>query len=224
MDRDWWQARGRYLAGLVLLAFFGLQAFVRGVRVPLLGWIDLAIHEAGHLFAIVLPDLLTAAAGSGFQVFVPLFLAGVFWFKERDALGTAVGLGWAGTSLQDASVYVADAPFQRLQLIGGEHDWAFVLGRLGRLDLADDLARAVWVGGLLVWLLAVGLCLAGPRVRSPGAHTNLPSAAAHRPRPDAGGTPRGAGRPDDPADADGGVAGVVDPRGSGDAPRARVVW
>ena len=113
--------RGRFVAGLGLLCLLGFQAFVRGVRVPLLGWIDLAIHEAGHLFFMPLPDLGTAAMGSGFQVFVPLFLAAAFWWREHDPLGTAVCLGWAGTSMQDASVYIADAPTQSLQLIGGLH-------------------------------------------------------------------------------------------------------
>ncbi len=28
----------------------------------------------------------------------------------------------------DVSIYIADAPFQRLPLIGGSHDWAYLLG------------------------------------------------------------------------------------------------
>jgi hypothetical protein len=49
-------------------------------------------------------------------------------------------------------VYVADAPFQRLELIGGEHDWAFVLGRLEALDTSNELAATVLV---LAWLLVL---------------------------------------------------------------------
>ena len=179
MDPDRWRFRGRYLAGLPVLALMGLNAFVRGVRVPLLGWIDLAIHEAGHVLAFPLPDIGMAAMGSGLQVAMPLLFAAVFWFRERDALGTALTLGWAGTSFQDASVYIADAPFQRLALIGGEHDWAWVLGPRGldRLEPGRRAGRLVWVGGLVLWTVGLLLCLAGP-APCPGA-----GGGASRPRP-----------------------------------------
>ena len=166
MDPDRWRFRGRYVAGLVPLALMGFNAFVRGVRVPLLGWIDLAIHEAGHVLAFPLPDIGMAAMGSGLQVMMPLLFVGAFWLREHDPLGTAVTLGWAGTSFQDASVYIADAPYQRLPLIGGEHDWAWILGPRGidQLAWADDLARLAWLTGLALWLAGVAMCLAGPRL------------------------------------------------------------
>jgi len=70
-------------------------------------------------------------------------------------------LAWAGTSAWDASVYIADAPYERLQLIGGDHDWAFLLGptEFNNYGIADDLAAFVeftgaiaLIAGLLVWL------------------------------------------------------------------------
>jgi hypothetical protein len=166
VDLEAWRRRGRYVAGLVLLGVLGFFPFVRGVRVPLLGWIDLAIHEAGHVFAMPFPDIVTAAMGSGFQILVPLLLAVAFWVKERDPLGTAVTLGWAGAAMQDASVYIADAPYQRLPLIGGHHDWAWVLGPRGidRLDLADEVSRVVLIAGMITWAAGVVWCLAGPRL------------------------------------------------------------
>lgn len=152
--RPWWQ----HALGGVVLALFGWWAFVRGTRVPLLGWIDLAIHEFGHLWTMVFPDIVSAAMGSGTQVLVPLLLAGVFLLRERDVLGGALCLGWAATSLQDASVYIGDAPYQRLPLIGGYHDWDRVLGfHLDALDAADELARVVWTCGLLLLLAAAAL-------------------------------------------------------------------
>lgn len=250
MDPDRWRFRGRYVAGLAVLALFGVNAFVRGVRVPLLGWIDLAIHEAGHVLAFPLPDLGMAVMGSGLQVAVPLLLAAVFWLREHEPLGASLCLGWAGTSFQDASVYIADAPYQRLPLIGGEHDWAWVLGPRGidQLAWADELARTAWLVGLALWVLGVALCLAGPRVaraiaaghRHPNPwrlwsvgdavpsprvdHPDLPAAApagrAALPRAVAG----GALGPDDAAHPGPGPAGIVDPGGADDPPRPRVVW
>lgn len=93
-----------------------------------------------------------------------MLFAGVFWFRERDTLGTSLTLGWAATSMQDASVYIADAPYERLPLIGGHHDWAWVLGPRGidQLGWAAPLARAAWVTGLLTLLAAFLLCALGP--------------------------------------------------------------
>lgn len=250
VDTDAWRRRGRYVAGLPVLALMGVNAFVRGVRVPLLGWIDLAIHEAGHVLAFPLPDLGMAAMGSGLQVLVPLLFAAVFWLRERDVLGTALCLGWAGTSLQDASLYIADAPFQRLPLIGGEHDWAWVLGPRGidQLAWADELARVAWLAGLASWVAGAALCVAGPRLaralaaghrhRAPWAlwsvaddvpsrrvtNPDLPPAAPVGRAAVAVPTADGAAGPVDPADARPGAAGGVDTRRSGDAPRAHLRW
>lgn len=148
-----------YWAALPLLAVFGWFAFIQGTRVPLLGWLDLAVHEFGHVWTVWLPRVGNLAMGSGTQVGVPLLIAGGMWFASRDPLGAGIALGWAGTSAQDASLYIADAPFQRLQLIGGVHDWGTLLGpqHLDALWAADDLARLVWGFGLLCWVAGVAL-------------------------------------------------------------------
>jgi hypothetical protein len=155
-------ARWRFVAGCVLLAVLGFFPFVRGTRVPLLGWIDLALHEFGHLATGMLPDVVTAMMGNGAQTAVPLALAAVFCLRERDWLATMVCLGWAAATLQDASLYIGDAPYQRLELIGGYHDWAFALGTLGWLDAADALARLIWAAGFMLWLMAMTGMAAGP--------------------------------------------------------------
>jgi hypothetical protein len=144
--------------GVVLL--FGFFAFVQERRVPLLGWFDLGIHELGHFvcYPLPVPEIVTAGAGSTLQVAVPLGL-GIVFLVRRSFLEAAVCWGWAATSAQDASVYVADAPYERLQLIGGTHDWAFVLGpeHLYRLDRAGAYADIVRRGGSLLLITAVAL-------------------------------------------------------------------
>jgi hypothetical protein len=141
------------VGALVALGLLGM----RGRRVPLLGLADLGFHELGHLVCYVLPvgDLVTAAAGSFAQVAVPVGLAAYFHLVRRDRVGTAVCMAWAATAALDVSRYIADAPFERLPLIGGDHDWAFFFSAEGidSMGSAAGVARAV---AALGWVLYVG--------------------------------------------------------------------
>ena len=160
MSTTQWKA-GAALAWCLLL---GWIAFVRSSQVPLLALVDLGFHELGHLLTYPLPwDGVTAAMGTVFQIGVPAGLAAYFGWYRHDVIGASVCLAWAGTAARDASVYIADAPFERLQLIGGDHDWAFLLHGSDHLDWAAPLATAVRSGGLL--LVVAGALLAAWALR-----------------------------------------------------------
>jgi hypothetical protein len=148
-------------AALPVAALLAWYAFVQQERVPLLGWADLGFHELGHLLTYPFPPLVTASMGSITQVMVPVGLAAYFLAWRRDLVAAGLMLAWAGTSAQDASVYVADAPYERLPLIGGEHDWAYVLGpeQFDVLEHAGTIARAAFASGVLLWLAGLALLL-----------------------------------------------------------------
>lgn len=146
------------VAGCLVLGWF---AFVRGDPVPVLHLVDLGVHELGHLLTSVLPDLITAVAGSAFQILVPVGLAVGFWLGVRERMAAGICLAWAGSSAQQVAVYVADAPYQLLPLLGGEHDWAFILGRLGILDRAEAVATVVRGLGVVLLLSGMAACLWG---------------------------------------------------------------
>jgi hypothetical protein len=147
----------RHAAGLAVCLLIGWVALVRAHPVPVLALVNLGFHELGHLVTYPFPDLFTALMGSVAQVAVPAGLAGYFGWARRDLLGIGLCLAWAGAAAQEVGVYVADAPYQRLQLIGGEHDWAFILGRLDALDAADEI-------GAVLLAAAWALVLAGSAV------------------------------------------------------------
>jgi hypothetical protein len=161
VDRTTWSNTWRFVAGLAGCLVLGWFAFVRAEPVPILRLVDLGIHELGHLLTYVFPEIITAVAGSAFQVLVPVGLAVGFWFGLRDRMAAGLCLAWAGSSAQQVAVHVADAPYQRLPLIGGEHDWAFILGRLGMLDGAEGVATAVRGLGLVLLLAGMAACLWG---------------------------------------------------------------
>lgn len=150
-------------AAVALMA--GVWSLGTGSNVPLLVFADLGFHELGHLLGYITrpPEWIIAIAGTGLQIAVPLGAALALGLWRRDPFGATICLAWAATSLRGSAVYVADAPYERLPLIGGQHDWAYLLGEHWQaLDRADDIAGwmtgAGWVllfGGAVLTALAV---------------------------------------------------------------------
>lgn len=158
-ERPWWHWAVA-AAACALVAWF---PFVRHQRVPLLGNADLGFHELGHLVMYVVPvsQFLTAIMGSVFQVAVPAGLAAYFAIARHDALATAVCSAWTAANLHDVSIYIADAPYERLPLIGGTHDWAYLLGpeQLDHLAAAHNVAAVVNGTGVVIALAAIATCV-----------------------------------------------------------------
>jgi hypothetical protein len=157
-----WRSRGRYLGGAAASATIGWLAFGAGRPVPILDQFDLGVHEVGHLLTGFLPDLVMFLAGSAAQVAVPLALGAYFLWGRKEWASAGFCTAWAATSARDVGVYIADAPRQALPLIGGgTHDWAWLLGRPGFncLDQAGAIARGVEIGGLVLAVVGVALCL-----------------------------------------------------------------
>ena len=153
-----WRTWGRYVATFVVIGLVLWFPFGRGARVPLLWAADLGFHELGHLLTMPFGQTVHFVAGSAAQVLVPLGLATYFWVRQRHHAATGLMLAWAAAAAYDASVYIADAPYQRLPLIGGHHDWAFLLGRWNALDRAEAVAGTVRLLGLLTGILGAVVC------------------------------------------------------------------
>jgi hypothetical protein len=158
-----WRRDAGGLAGIALLGWLGM----RGHRVPLLGGVDLGFHELGHMVCYILdaflpwPEVVTAAAGSGFQIGVPLGLAVYFLVFRYDRTGGALCLAWAATDALDVARYMADAPFQAMPLIGGQHDWAYILGpeQLDRLGQAGHDAARLTGFAWVLFAASIGVAL-----------------------------------------------------------------
>ena len=159
-DRPW-----QYVAAIAFTAICAWFVFRVGTRPPGLTYMDIAIHEVGHLLFRPFGELTMLVMGSGTQVLFPLSLAVVVLVVRHDLAGGAVLLAWTGEALGDAAIYIADAPHGELALLGGagEGDWTRILGpeHLARMHLADEYARTARTLGAILMLGAVSLCLYG---------------------------------------------------------------
>jgi hypothetical protein len=118
--------------------------------------LDLAIHESGHLFFAPLGEFVGFLGGTLMQLLVPALFLAYFW-RQRDHHAASVGLWWIAQNLWNISVYIRDARTQELPLVGGgEHDWAYLLGELDLLAQDQAIGRSVYLGGIVLYLVAIG--------------------------------------------------------------------
>jgi hypothetical protein len=118
-----------------------------------LDWVNLFIHEAGHLIFMPFGQWMHMIGGSVFQVLVPLALAAVS-FRQKPS-HAALPLFWTGESMVNVSVYIADAPYKQLRLIakGLIHDWNWLLS--DNLEAAGPLSTVVFGLGVLLCAAAI---------------------------------------------------------------------
>jgi hypothetical protein len=131
------------LALLAPLAWWTLRLAAEPGNGCSLDLVNLAFHEAGHLFLIPFGSTLHYLGGTLGQLAVPVLLAGTFLVVEPTRpLGAAACAWWAGENLVNISTYMADARDLALPLVGGgDHDWNELFYRFGLLG--EESVRAV---------------------------------------------------------------------------------
>ncbi len=120
----------------------------------------LPIHEAGHFLFRLFGKTLYILGGSFWQVMFP-----VIWFaialKQRSQTAPFAGF-WIGENLMDVSLYIRDAQFMALPLLGGEsigHDWKNLLMQWDAVDAAGTIADITYYSGFIIGLgsIAAGI-------------------------------------------------------------------
>ncbi|MBI4810734.1 MAG: hypothetical protein HY800_04705 [Ignavibacteriales bacterium] len=91
--------------------------------------------------------------GSLFQCLVPLAL--VIVAARQNITNAAFAGFWLGESMINVSVYIKDAPYRKLHLIGKGliHDWSWLLA--GNLETAEPLGDGVFIAGLFICIASV---------------------------------------------------------------------
>ena len=146
--------RSRLLLTL-FLAIYGAACLAHPGSDGLLDGVDLAIHETGHLVFGPFGEFVGFAGGTLAQLIMPAVFAVYFW-RQGDRHAATVPVWWLAQNLWNISVYAADARAQLLPLVGGgEHDWAYMLGRLGWLSLDTRISRVIWLTGVAVYVASI---------------------------------------------------------------------
>jgi hypothetical protein len=151
----------------LLVAVWGWFALVKNDQTPIFVYLNIAVHETGHMLFRPFGELVMLIMGSGFEVLFPLSAGLVFLIRKRDAIAAAVCFGWAASALASAATYIADADDGRLALLGATGpdaagDWERILGVefFDKVYLADSIAAPVRTVGFLLWFVALGLAIA----------------------------------------------------------------
>jgi hypothetical protein len=145
-----------------LLAWWTIRLVVLRSQWVFIDYPNLAFHEAGHVFATAFGEFIHYLGGSVFQVAVPALLIVHFLVRARSPLGGAFCLWWAGESLHNVSIYMADAWVMALPLVGGgDHDWRYLFSRLGVLEEATigSIATTTAVIAVIIMMAGLGWCV-----------------------------------------------------------------
>jgi len=156
----WSAKRIARIVGTLLLAWWGRALYHDwpNANSSFLHNIILPIHETGHIVFMAFGEYLHAAGGSLFQILFPAIFTGYFLWKRQKYAAT-VPLWFAGVSAVDIVVYIKDAPYGEMELIGGEHDWSYLLGETRWMHAADRIGDAVLHFGGICMVVAVCLGL-----------------------------------------------------------------
>jgi hypothetical protein len=123
-----------------------------------LDFVNLAFHEAGHLFLSFAGTTVHYLGGTIGQLLVPAALAVYFLIKEEQPFAAAVCCWWLGESSVNVAIYMADARSLALPLVGGgDHDWNELFYRFGMLSESSVHAAARTTHLLGVWVMLLGL-------------------------------------------------------------------
>jgi hypothetical protein len=174
---NWWRA-----ALLALLGYVTIHFWVAAQPSCLLDLVNLAFHEAGHLFLVPFGETAHFLGGTLGQLAVPAGLSAYFLVQRRQPFAAAVCAWWAGENLVNISAYMADARTLQLDLVGGgEHDWNTLFYQLGLLGEASVARVSGLTRGAGLALMAGGLvsgCITLMVPRRPAPETAASAVAA----------------------------------------------
>lgn len=152
------------ISGLFL---FYLQWLRKENYFSFLDYINLAFHEAGHLFLGFFGEFVSMLGGTVFQLLLPV-LCMLQLRRKSSNIGWQLCLFWLGESLLNVSIYAGDAIRQDLPLVGGgRHDWTYLLTELGLIAHTSAVSKAIFLSGSAVIFYSFYLIALDAKNREP---------------------------------------------------------
>jgi len=168
--RDWCREGHDYRWRILFLlygVFLAWKISLRPETFTPIDFLDLGIHELGHVLFMPFGEWIGVLGGSLTQILAPIY--GIWQFlRQRDFFAASFAIAWLGESLGNLSVYIGDARSQELplaNLFGGDpiHDWNYLLSSVNRLGMDTKYALLVrglglacvlaflWTGTWMLW-------------------------------------------------------------------------
>ena len=124
--------------------------------------VNLAFHEAGHIFLMWAGTFMHAFGGTLLQCLIPLIIMRQF-LKQKDNYEASLIFWWLGQNFIDISIYIYDAKARTLPLLGGitgqenpeTHDWYVLLNLMNSLDNYAVIAGTVNTFGKFFIILSL---------------------------------------------------------------------
>ncbi len=121
-----------------------------------LHFINLPIHETGHIIFTPFGRFMHFLGGTLFQITLPLIIMMAFLIQKKDAFAASIMLWWSGQNFLDIAPYINDARTRSLPLVGGgQHDWAYLLGQIHALAQDHSLAQLSFDLGSIIMFIAI---------------------------------------------------------------------
>ncbi len=143
------------ILALGISCFFFYQIVVEKKEWIFIDYINLAYHEAGHLFFSFGSETLQFLGGTLGQLMFPLGIGGVFLYR-KEYFSVFIMLFWFFENGQNIARYMGDAVSMNLPLVGGGiHDWNWLFTEWDCLDHCELYARKVLTIGNTGMLLSI---------------------------------------------------------------------
>lgn len=123
------------MLGATLFAVYFWYCILHPTDWHFIDGVNLIFHEAGHAICMFFPSLITAAAGSVFQILIPLVCV-IYFYQRREVLSASLMGLWLAQNFMSVSIYMRDAIAMQLPLLGGDssmHDWNYIFSILNLL-------------------------------------------------------------------------------------------
>lgn len=122
-----------------LLSIVAIYFLINKGTYTFLDFLDLLIHEPGHFFFGIFGEFMQFLGGTLMQILLPLIMAIIFFIRTQK-YWTQIFLFWLGHNFINISVYVEDANKMKLNIIGGAHDWNWILNKINMIEYAEEIS------------------------------------------------------------------------------------